>query len=87
MVVAALRKVGCVVVVLDDADFDLLVGFGGRWVCVEVKDGDLSPSRRELTTNERAFQELCRDRNLPWLLVEGVTDAVDLVNSRNTGRV
>ncbi len=36
---------------------DLLVAFRGKWYVVEVKDGSLVPSRRKLTTFERAWHD------------------------------
>jgi len=84
-VVAGFRACGCVVVPMSrEAGFDLLVGLphGRGWVCVEVKDGELSPSRRELTDAEREFSELCQYRGLPWVLVESLEAAVGLANSQ-----
>jgi hypothetical protein len=77
------RKMGCVVVPMSrEAGFDLLVGltWGRGWICVEVKDGEASPSRRELTTNEEKFQEICRIKGLPHRVILSVDEAIGLVN-------
>lgn len=34
---------------------DLVVGFNGRTILIEVKDGDKAPSARQLTEDERKF--------------------------------
>ena len=36
---------------------DLLVAFRGQWYVVEFKDGALAPSRRKLTSFERAWHD------------------------------
>jgi hypothetical protein len=88
-VVAAFRGCGCFVVPVNGVGFDLLVGLtrGRGWVCVEVKDGELAPSRRVLTPAERVFSEVCRSRGLPYLVVTSVDEAVDLANAGNRAGV
>ena len=37
--------------------FDLVVGYGGLSICVEVKDGKKSPSRRKLSDTEKKVHD------------------------------
>lgn len=58
-IVDALRKVGASVVSLSqigDGCPDLLVGYRGRTLLLEVKDGSGPPSKRLLTEDELKFQ-------------------------------
>jgi hypothetical protein len=58
-IVAALRKVGASVVSLariGEGCPDLLVGYRGRTLLIEVKDGTAIPSKRLLTEDELKFQ-------------------------------
>lgn len=52
--VAYFRKLGCSVLVLN-AEFDFLVGYGGLCIAIEAKDGSKPPSARKLTKNEEKF--------------------------------
>ena len=56
-IVAALRKAGAVVRFITQGDGlpDLLVGFQGRTILMEVKDGAKVPSQRRLTDDEQKF--------------------------------
>lgn len=54
-IVAALRAIGCTVQPLHSVGQgcpDLLCGFRGRNMLIEVKDGELPPSRRKLTADQ-----------------------------------
>ena len=57
-IVEALRRAGCTVqslAAIGDGTPDLLVGYDGRNLLVEVKDGSKSPSRRRLTPDESTW--------------------------------
>jgi Holliday junction resolvase len=56
-IVKALRVAGAVVRVITQGDGipDLLVGFNGHTILMEVKDGDKYPSARQLTEAEQLF--------------------------------
>jgi hypothetical protein len=56
-IVNALRKVGAYVriVTMGDGVPDLLVGYRGYTILMEVKDGNKSPSKRKLTEAEQKF--------------------------------
>ncbi len=58
-IVKALRKMGATVVSLariGEGCPDLLVGWRGRTILIEVKDGQAIPSKRLLTDDELKFQ-------------------------------
>lgn len=60
-IVAALRKIGCKVTILaqvGDGVPDLLVWGRGRWIVIEVKDGEKPPSERRLTPDQAKWHEL-----------------------------
>jgi hypothetical protein len=57
-ITAEFRKLGCSVLDmsrLGEGAPDLLIGYGGLTMLVEVKDGSLPPSRRTLTTDQVQF--------------------------------
>jgi hypothetical protein len=77
-IVAALRGAGAVVEIIGQP-LDLLVGYDGRWVVVEVKDGTKRPSRRGLTEREGAFIARASRAGLPYAVVESVDQALRLI--------
>jgi len=56
-IVDALREAGAVVRIISQGDGipDLLVGYNGYTILMEVKDGDKVPSKRQLTESEQKF--------------------------------
>jgi hypothetical protein len=76
-IVDALRKIGAVVWFLRDP-LDLLVGFRGHWTVLEVKDGSLPPSQRELTKREEdAIRDV--DGRAPIAVVKSVDEAIKAI--------
>ena len=77
---AAFLKLGCSVLDLSQLGEgcpDLLIGYGGLSICVEVKDGAKPPSARKLTAAQR-------DWHLDWTggvrIVEDMEDAAKTAN-------
>ena len=56
---------------------DLLVGFRGVNLLMEVKDGEKIPSKRKLTPDEQEWHDTWRGQ---VSIVESVEDAVNLLN-------
>lgn len=78
-IVAALRKAGASVQHLHAVGAgcpDLLVGFRGRNLLVEVKDGNKSPSARKLTPDQVAWHDAWRGQ---VAVVKDVTEAMKLL--------
>jgi hypothetical protein len=78
-IVAALRKAGATVRVISQGEGipDLLVGFRGETILLEVKDGNKPPSARALTPAEKKFFDeweggLC-------MVVKSVEDALEML--------
>ena len=78
-IVAALRKAGATVRVISQGEGipDLLVGFRGETILLEVKDGNKPPSARQLTPAEQKFFNeweggLC-------MVVKSVEDALEML--------
>jgi hypothetical protein len=76
-IVSALRKVGAHVqslAAVGDGVPDLLVGFRGETVLLEVKDGELSKSRRQLTDDQIRWHAAWRGGRC--VVVHDVTEAL-----------
>lgn len=85
LIVSGLRSGGAFVVVLSAVGRgvpDLLVGFRGRWILLELKDGAKSPSRQMLTAAQVAFAGACQARGLPWAKVATVDEALSVIGAR-----
>ena len=75
-VVAALREIGATVEpihMIGRGVPDLLVGYCGRNLLLEVKDGDKPPSARKLTPDEREWHDNWRGE---VMVVNSATEAV-----------
>lgn len=86
--VAALRAIGCFVQSLASVGGgvpDLLVGYRGRWLLLEVKDGSKPPSAQRLTPDEAVWHARAA-RCAPVHVVKTVEEAVALV-SMPAGRI
>jgi len=80
-IVAALRKIGCSVLhlhTLGDGAPDLAIGYRGRNLLLELKDGKKAPSARKLTPDEEIFH---RDWRGQVATVESVEEAIKFVIS------
>ncbi len=78
-IVIALRKCGAYVRIISQGDGipDLLVGYRGYTILMEVKDGDKVPSKRKLTEAEEAFFKDWRGGMLA--IVNDVEEALDIL--------
>lgn len=75
LLVEFLRRSGCIVRLLSAPDLpDLLVGYQGRWVLLEVKmpDGRLKPG-------QELFLNACQVMGLPAEVVRSVEDCRNLL--------
>ena len=82
-IVAALRKMGCSVAITSQVGQglpDLLVGYMGRTVLLEIKDGERPPSERKLTAAEAYW--LAHWRGGPAVVVASVEEAIAAVLNR-----
>ena len=79
-IVDALRKAGAVVRIISQGDGipDLLVGYKGYTILMEVKDGDKVPSARKLTEAEQKFFDDWRGGML--VIVNSVDEALETLN-------
>ena len=79
-IVAALRSIGCTVQTLHTVGKgcpDLLVGFKGQTLLMEVKDGRRPPSDRKLTPDQREWHAAWA--GAPVFIVTDVTQAAEVV--------
>jgi Holliday junction resolvase len=87
-IVAGLRQMGCSVLSLAPIGRgcpDMLVGWRGVNLLIEVKDGGKAPSRRELTPDEIEF---LTGWNGTAVVVKTLQEAIDMVrqHTHNDGR-
>ena len=75
-IIAALQDRGAIVLVLD-RPVDLVVGFDGRWVLLEVK----SSPKAKIRDSQSRFLARCLAENLPCYLVDSIKD-LDLLFRR-----
>jgi hypothetical protein len=74
-IVHGLEAIGAYVVRLN-APCDLLVGYRGRWIPLEVKDGEKAPSDRRPTVRQLEFAATCQDLRLPFAYVTSLEQAL-----------
>jgi hypothetical protein len=75
-----MRAVGATVRVITQGDGlpDLLVGYNGHTILMEIKDGNKPPSARKLTDNEQKFFDEWKGG--PLYKVESVDQALDILD-------
>ena len=80
-IVEALRKAGAVVRIISQGDGipDLLVGYKGFTILMEVKDGEKVPSARKLTEAEQKFFEDWRGGLL--VVVNSIEEALEILEN------
>ena len=79
LIVKALRAYGATVRIITQGDGipDLLVGYRGHTILMEVKDGNKPPSARQLTTAEQMFFDQWTGGKL--FIVNSVEEALDVL--------
>lgn len=79
LIVKALRACGSTVRIITQGDGipDLLVGYRGHTILMEVKDGNKPPSARQLTTAEQIFFDQWTGGKL--FIVNSVEEALDVL--------
>jgi hypothetical protein len=79
LIVKALRSCGATVRIISQGDGipDLLVGYRGHTILMEVKDGNKPPSARQLTTAEQIFFDQWTGGKL--FIVNSVEEALDVL--------
>lgn len=83
-IVAALRKVGCLVQSLASIGKgcpDLLVAHRARLMLIEVKDGKKPPSDRKLTPDQVKWHALAKTFGIEVHVVESVEQALGALQS------
>jgi len=78
-IVDALRQCGAMVRIISQGGGipDLLVGYNGYTILMEIKDGDKSPSQRKLTEDEQKFFDEWTGGMLA--VVNSVEEALDIL--------
>lgn len=79
LIVKALRACGATVRIITQGDGipDLLVGYRGHTILMEVKDGNKPPSARQLTAAEQIFFDQWTGGKL--FIVNSVEEALDVL--------
>lgn len=83
-IVSVLRQCGAYVKdVTDMPGFgaDLVVGYRGRWMLMEIKDSAKPPSARKLTATEQAVRADAERVGAPYLVVSSVNSAVHAIEA------
>jgi hypothetical protein len=84
-IVAALRKAGAKVYISSSFGQgfpDLIVGYQGRFVLLEVKDGSKPPSARKLTADQQKFH--AEWTGLPLFVVSSIGEAFRAVGIKDS---
>lgn len=79
-IVKGLRQCGCSVYITSQVGKgfpDIVVGFGGHTLLMEIKDGSLPPSGRKLTTDEQTFFEKWKGAAV---VVNSLNEAIEAIN-------
>lgn len=74
-VIEALESIGCLVYVIRQP-VDLIVGYRGKWIPCEVKNGAKAPSARSLRDSQEKFAFFSEAHGLPFLVLTSPEQAV-----------
>lgn len=84
-IVSALRKVGACVILTHQLKnaFDILVIYQGRTYIAEIKDGNLPPSSKRLTTGEIECKNKVEKAGGKYHVIYSVNDAINMINEKD----
>ncbi len=79
-IVKGLRKIGATVLITSQLKncFDILVGYNGVNYIMEIKDGELVPSKKRLTEGEIKFKDNWRGGT--YNIVESLEEAIEIIS-------
>lgn len=79
-IVEALRKIGAYVLIVSQLKkcCDIFVAYRGKWIAIEIKDGDKPKSAQKLTPGEQKFYDQASHR-APVVVVTSVDEALKAV--------
>lgn len=81
-IVTALERIGCSVVVMHEP-CDLLVGYRGKSMLLEIKNPNQPPDKRKLTRNQVIFQADWRGH---YVVVQSIDEAIAAVQRHTLTR-
>lgn len=81
-IVEALRRFGAAVLITSQLKnaFDILVAHKGQLYVVEIKDGNLPPSARKLTSGELKCKAMFESVGVTYHVIKSVDEAIELIN-------
>ena len=82
-IVSACRQIGAYVLDISQLPncADLLVGYRGRWIVLEVKDGEKTKSQTKLTKGEQKFHDQAGYR-APVHIVYSADEAINILTGK-----
>ena len=80
-IVTALRKMGAVVLITSQLKnaFDILVGYRGKLYMIEIKDGELPPSRHRLSEGEQKCCDSFAGVGVGYHVIKSIDEALELL--------
>ena len=80
-IVKALRAAGAGVIITSQLKnaFDILVAYKGGLYVMEIKDGDLPPSKKELTEGEAKCKDMLNSKGVSYYVVCSIEDALKII--------
>jgi hypothetical protein len=80
-IVKALRKIGAGVLITSQLKkaFDILVFYRYNTYVMEIKDGELPPSKKKLTDGEQECKEMIESHGCKYHIVESIEEAFKIL--------
>lgn len=81
-IVEILRRYGAAVIITSQLKnaFDILVGYNGKLFVMEIKDGELPPSKKRLTPGEQKCKDTLQKVKVNYYVVESPEQAIDIIS-------